>query len=68
MVIAAMPAIAYTVVGYRLDTGESFVAWVEAITPQKAIAEAERVLLGDDPPAWDVCGVFAGHLSDLQSD
>ena len=67
MVIAAMPAVAFTIVGYRLDTGESFVTWVEAIGPQEAIAETERTILGDDPPAWEVCGVFAGHLTDLQS-
>ena len=66
MVIAAMPSITYTVIGYRLDTGESFVAWVDANRPQEAIAETERILLGDDPPGWEVCAVFAGQLTDLQ--
>ena len=57
----------FTVVGYRLDTGETFVAWLEEGDVDAAIAAAERQILGDDPPAWEVCAVFAGHHDDLNA-
>ncbi len=58
----------YTVVGFRLDTNESFVHWIEAETPTTAIAAAERDLLGEDPPAWETCAVIEGEHRDCQFD
>lgn len=61
-----MAQLPFTVVGYRLDTGESFVHRVTASDTNGAIQATERDLLGGDPPAWEVCAVIAGHHRDLR--
>lgn len=56
----------YTVVGFRLDTNESFVHSVEAENPAAAVKATEQELLGEDPPAWEVCAVIEGDHRDRQ--
>jgi len=55
----------FTVIGTRLDTGVTFVAWVEEGDADAAIAAAERDMLGDDPQAWEVCAVIVAPQIDL---
>ena len=57
----------YTVFGYRMDSGESFVHHVMADDPQTASDVVKYDFLGtEDPPAWEIVGVIAGHHMDLQ--